>query len=95
MVKLNAGNVLLKPSHRRQLMAWLKRSQKLGQQIGNFLLTINMHRSGRMTEVTALVHHSVGNYSCRVRGSQWHDAMRQIVRLLSSHLSAQRLMLAQ
>ena len=34
MIKLDAGNVPLKPSHRRQLMTWLKRSLRLGQQLG-------------------------------------------------------------
>ena len=53
MIKLDSGNVLLKPSQRRQLMAWLRRSLKLGERLGNFVLTISMWRSGRQFELRA------------------------------------------
>jgi len=53
MIKLDSGNVLLKPSQRKQLMAWLRRSLKLGQRLGNFVLTITMWRSGRQFELRA------------------------------------------
>ena len=44
MVKLIEGNVLLKPTQRRQLMGWLKRVQRLGERLGNFVLTITLQR---------------------------------------------------
>src|SRR6202035_4771455 len=50
MIKLDAGNVLLKPSHRRQMMSWLRRALRLGSQLGQFALTITMHRSGKQCE---------------------------------------------
>jgi hypothetical protein len=90
MVKLNAGNVLLKPSHRRQLMAWLKRAQRLGGQVGDFILTISLQRTGRLTEVRADVHDAVGDFTCRVRRPEWRDALRELVHMLSSRLNAQR-----
>ena len=42
MIKLEAGNVLLKPSHRKQMMAWFRRAQRLGSRLGQFILTITM-----------------------------------------------------
>jgi hypothetical protein len=46
MVTLNAGNVLLKPSHRKQLMSWLRRTLRLGQRVADFALNITMQRTG-------------------------------------------------
>jgi len=94
MVKLDSGNVLLKPSHRRQLMTWLRRAQKLGAQVGNFLLTIQFHRVGHLTEVRAQVHNSAGDFTCRIRRSSWSDAMREIAHQLAARLHSQRLGLA-
>jgi hypothetical protein len=94
MVKLNAGNVLLKPSHRRQMMTWLKRTQKLGGQIGDFFLTINLYRTGRLTEVRAEVRDAAGNFSFKVRRPEWRDALQEIARMLVVQLNAQRLGLA-
>ena len=51
MIKLEPGNVLLKPSQRKQLMTWLRRSLRLGERLGNFVLTITMQRSGRFYEM--------------------------------------------
>ncbi len=93
MVKLNSGNVLLKPSHRRQLMAWLKRAQRLGGRLGDFILTITLARTGGQTVVKADVHDSAGDFSCRVRRPDWREAFRELVHMLSSRLSAQRLSL--
>jgi hypothetical protein len=90
MVKLNAGNVLLKPSHRRQLMSWLKRAQRIGGQVGDFFLTISLQRTGRLTEVRADVHDAAGDFTCRVRRTEWRDALRELVHMLSSRLNAQR-----
>jgi hypothetical protein len=91
MVKLIAGNVLLKPSHRRQLMTWLKRVQKLGGQVGNFLLTIRLHRSGRLTEVIADVHDAVGNFTFRIRRPEWQDALREMAQAIAVRLHTERL----
>ncbi|MGA2229517.1 MAG: hypothetical protein ABSH22_01205 [Tepidisphaeraceae bacterium] len=92
MVKLNVGNVLLKPSQRKQLMTWLKRAQRLGSQLGGFLLTINMQRTGRLTEVRADVHVAAGNFTCRIRRSEWRDALREMASLLAARLHDQRLL---
>jgi hypothetical protein len=90
MVKLIEGNVLLKPSHRRQLMTWLKRVQKLGGQVGNFILTIRLHRIGRVTEVTADVHDTIGNFSFRVRRPEWRDALREMAQMIAARLHDER-----
>jgi hypothetical protein len=90
MVKLIEGNVLLKPSHRRQLMTWLKRVQKLGEQVGNFILTIKLHRIGRVTEVTADVHDAIGDFSFRVRRPEWRDALREMAQLVAGRLHDER-----
>jgi len=94
MVKLNPGNVLLKPSHRRQLMAWLKRAQRLGGQVGDFFLTISLQRTGRQTEVRAEVHHAAGDFVCRARSADWRDAMRETAVMLSNRLHDQLIGLA-
>ena len=89
MIKLEAGNVLLKPSHRRQLMAWLRRALRLGSRLGQFALTITMHRSGRQYEVRARVHDSAGDFACRARQTDWRGAMRDLVRNLVNQLHQQ------
>jgi hypothetical protein len=53
MIKLDAGNVLLKPSHRRQLMTALRRCMRIGERLGNFVLSITMRRCGRALELRA------------------------------------------
>jgi len=91
MVKLNAGNVLLKPSQRRQLMTWLKRAQKIGAQVGDFFLTIDLFRTGRLTEVRAEVRDAAGHFTMKVRRPEWRDALQEIARMLTAQLHAQRL----
>jgi hypothetical protein len=91
MIKLDAGNVLLKPSHRRQMMAWLRRAMRLGSQLGQFALTITMHRTGKQCEVRADVHDAAGDFVCRSRRQDWRDAMRELVRALVNRLHAQRI----
>ena len=91
MIKLDSGNVLLKPSQRRQLMAWLRRSLKLGNRLGNFVLEITMWRSGRQFELKAAVHDTAGEFDCRVRRNDWRDALRDLVRSLCRRLQGQRL----
>ena len=78
MVKLDSGNVLLKPSHRRQLATHLKRVTHLGERIGNFILKIAMRRTGRGCEVVATVHDSAGDFVCRSRQCDWQHALREL-----------------
>ncbi len=86
MLKLDSGNVLLKPSHRRQLMSWLKRAIRLGQRIGNPAISIIMHRVGRSVEVRADVADQMGTVAFRSRQNDWKDAARQLVRMITSYL---------
>ncbi len=90
MIKLDLGNVLLKPSHRKQLMSWLKRPLRLGEKLGNFVLTLTLHRVGRGYEVRASVVDSAGSFDCRSRQRDWRDAFRDIIRTLGIMLQAQR-----
>ena len=89
MIKLNEGNVLLKPSQRRQLMGWLKRSVRFGQRLGDFVLTITLQRHGNMYEVRASVHDSAGDFDCRSRRTDWRTALRELARSISTRLHDQ------
>jgi hypothetical protein len=91
MVKLDAGNVLLKPSHRRQLMGWLRRSLRIGNRLGDFDLTIRLTRSGNRHEATAAVHDRAGDFTCRTRQRDWRAALRELIHRLVTQLQAQRL----
>ena len=91
MVKLEHGNVLLKPSHRRQLMGWLRRSSRMGERLGDFDLTITIARIGNQHEAIAAVHDSAGDFICRTRQRDWRDAMRELVQRLVLQLHNQRL----
>jgi len=91
MIKLEAGNVLLKPSHKRQLMSWLRRALRIGERLGEFTLLITMRRSGKRCEVRASVHDSAGDFVCRSRQHDWRDAVRELVRALVNRLHAQQL----
>src|SRR6267142_5620556 len=83
MIKLDSGNVLLKPSHRRQLMAWLRRAIRLGEKLGNLVVSLTLQRIGKQYEVRASVHHSAGNFDCRRRDRDWRSAMRDVVMTLT------------
>ena len=89
MIKLDSGNVLLKPSQRRQLMNWLRRSLKLGERLGKFVLTITRWRSGRQFELRAAVKDGAGDFGCRVRRSDWQGALRDLVRDVCRRLHRQ------
>jgi hypothetical protein len=91
MIKLQVGNVLLKPSHRKQLMSWLRRALRIGSRLGEFMLVITMHRSGRQCEVRATVHDTAGDFVCRSRQHDWRDAMRDLIRSLVNQLHAQQI----
>lgn len=86
MVKLNAGNVMLKPSHRRQVMKGLRRSVRFGSRLGNFALTIGMQRIGRNYEVWADVNDSAGTFRCRARRSDWNHAVRDLTGAITREL---------
>jgi hypothetical protein len=89
MIKLDSGNVLLKPSHRKQLMAWLRRSLRFGQRLGDFVLSITMKRVGRAFQITAQVHDRAGDFECKAKQSDWRHAMRDLIRKLSAQLHMQ------
>ena len=89
MMKLIEGNVLLKPSHRRQLMTWFKRAQRLGGRLRDFALVLTMHRVGKRYEVTAVVHDASGDFKRRSRQADWRTAFRDLCRSVMAHLHAQ------
>ena len=89
MLKLIEGNVLLKPSHRKQLMSWLKRVLRLGERIGDFVLTITLQRTGRQYEVVANVHDKAGDFAVRSRQHDWRNALRSMVQGLAKRLHDQ------
>ena len=91
MIQLDCGNVLLKPSQRRQLMGWLKRAMRLGQRLGNFVLQISMKRVGRAYEVNFAVHDDAGNFQYRMKRHDWRDAVRDLSRTICVKLQGQRL----
>lgn len=91
MITIDAGNVLLKPSHRKQVMSWLKRAIRLGERLGDFAMKLSLHRSGRFYEVQAQVHDTAGDFGVRFRQHDWRDAIRNLIRALSLKLSMQRL----
>lgn len=91
MIELVPTNVLLKGSHRRQVMAWLKRSLRLGQRVGDFALKITIHKSGSSYEVKADVHDQAGSFTCRSRAHEVLDACRDMAQSLSTQLHKQRL----
>ena len=89
MLRLNEGNVLLKPSHRKQLMSWLKRVLRLGARLGDFVLTITLQRTGNKYEVKGIVHDTAGDFVCRNRQQDWRSALRDLVRDLVRKLHDQ------
>ena len=91
MLQLDSGNVLLKPSHRRQLMTWLKRALRMGQRMGNFLLQISMKRIGRSYEVVVHVRDAAGDFHMRMKRHDWRDAMRDLSRMICVRLQGQRM----
>jgi hypothetical protein len=91
MLKLDSGNVLLKGSHRRQLMHWLRRAMRLGERLGDFILNLHLVRIGRLYEVRAAVHSAAGDFTCRSRGRSCVDACRDIVHQIVLMLHHQRL----
>jgi hypothetical protein len=91
MFTLDSGNVLLKPSHRKQLMTWLRRTIRLGQRVGKFTLNIAMQRVGKFYEVRITAQDSAGTLVVRSKRHDWRDAMRDLVRRLTMWLHQQHL----
>ena len=89
MIKLHAGNVLLKPAQRRQITTLLRRCVRLGKRLGDFVLNITMRRAGRFFEMRADVHDRAGDFACRTRQNNWQDALRELARSLTRRLHAQ------
>ena len=94
MIQLDSGNVLLKPSHRRQLMTWLRRALRLGQRVGDFVLHISMKRIGRSYEVNFAVHDAAGDFRLRMKRHDWRDAVHDLARTICVRLHGQRLGIA-
>lgn len=90
-IHLDVGNVLLKRSHRKQLMTWLKRAIRLGAKLGDLVVTLTLQRIGKLYEVRATVHDSAGDFDCRRRDRDWRDAMREVVMTLTAKIHTQRL----
>jgi hypothetical protein len=91
MFTLDSGNVLLKPSHRKQLTTWLRRTIRLGQRVGKFTLNIVMQRVGKFYEVRINAQDTAGALSVRSKRHDWRDAMRDLVRRLTLWLHQQQL----
>jgi hypothetical protein len=89
MIELDFGNVLLKPSQRRQMMARLRRCLKLGSRLGGFLLRITVWRTGRQFELRAAVRDRAGDFGCRVRRADWAEALHDLIHALSHRLHHQ------
>ncbi len=89
MIKLDLGNVLLKPSQRKQLMSWLRRTLRLGDRVGQFVLTISMKRIGRHFDLRANVHDRAGDFAVHARQQTWRLALRDMVWQLSTRLHDQ------
>ena len=86
MIELDLGNVLLKPSQRRQMMARLRRCLKLGSRLSGFLLRITSWKTGRHYELRAAVRDRSGQFGCRVRRTDWAEALHDLIRTLASRL---------
>lgn len=92
MIKLDAGNVRLTPSHRRLLTGWLKRALRLGNRVGGLLVHITLHRVGKVIEARASVHDRIGDFACRTRRSgDVRGVFRELGRVLAARLHDQRL----
>ena len=91
MIELDSGNVLLKPSHRRQLMSRLKRAIRLGERLGRFVMKITLHRVGRHVEMIAKVRDRFGEFVSRSRATDIIHALRMMVTDVGRQLHAQSL----
>ena len=89
MIKLDEGNVLLKPAQRRHLIASFRRALRLGSRLGDFLLTISIRRVGKLFELHADIHDARGDFHCRSRQNDWRAALRDLSRSICNVLHQQ------
>lgn len=94
MIELDSGNVLLKPSQRKQFLTWLRRAIRLGRTIGGCVVRITMRRVGRTYELAAHVHDAAGDFACRCRQHDWRRAMRELAGQVAAGMHQQRVALA-
>lgn len=94
MIKLDEGNVLLKPAQRRQFLACFRRALRLGSRLGDFVLTITVRRVGRLFELHADIHDRFGDFHCRSRQNDWRTVLRDLSRAICNGLHEQRLRMA-
>ena len=73
-------------SHRRQLMASLRRALRIGERMGDFVVNINLRRRGRCIEMLADVRDPRGEFQCRSKQSDWRSTCRDMGRTLSNRL---------
>jgi hypothetical protein len=91
MIHVDFGNVLLKPSQRKQLMASLRRAIRLGQRVGNFAMNVTLRRQGKMVEMTAAVSDRAGAFACRSRRHTFKEAARELAGSIVAWVHNQRL----
>ncbi|MGC4031333.1 MAG: hypothetical protein QM754_06255 [Tepidisphaeraceae bacterium] len=94
MITLDAGNVLLTPALRKQLMSRLRRAAHLGQRIGNFALNLTLRRCGRHVFLTARCEDRRGNFEVRTKCTTIGDAFHELARTISVRLHDQLLVKA-
>jgi hypothetical protein len=73
-------------------MSWLRRTLRLGDRVGQFMLTISLKRVGRHIDVRANVHDRAGDFALHTRQQDWRAALREMVRMLSTRLHGQLLL---
>jgi len=89
MIQLNEGNVLLKPSQRKQLLSWLRRSIKYTQRMTRCFMSISMNRCGKQVEVIATIWSGKSPTVFHAKSSDWRDATRHLIHRLSGYLHDQ------
>lgn len=94
MITLDAGNVQLKPQHRKLLMSRLRRAAHLGQRLGNFVLTLTLRRRSRHVTISGRVHDSHGDFEVRAKSTSLADAFHEMGRMVSVRLHDQLLVRA-
>jgi ribosome-associated translation inhibitor RaiA len=94
MVQILSGNVLLKPAQKKRILAHLRRSTKLGAQVGDFKLTVSLARTGRHVEAKAKVADRKGAFEVHSRDAHWETAVEGVIRQVHTMVHAQRIGLA-
>lgn len=84
MLTLDSGNVLLKPVHKKQLHARLKRITRLGERLGQFFLKITFRRSGKHVQITAQGYDRFGPFSLKSKAADWNHALHSLIQEMVS-----------